>query len=135
MQTSPTQIDSLTGLRGIAAFWVMLMNFREITPARVWQFPVLDTFIANGAYGVDVFFVLSGFILCHVYTGAFRDGLGTSQIRKFILYRFARIFPVHLVTFAAMLALLAVKVIMSGSAGLPERYDAVTITTTLLLLH
>jgi peptidoglycan/LPS O-acetylase OafA/YrhL len=135
MRSSREQIDSLTGLRGVAAGWVILMHFREITPVRVWEFPILDTLIANGAYGVDIFFVLSGFILCHVYTGSFRSSLSADQVRQFIVYRFARIYPVHLVTFAIMLALLAVKLITSGSGGLPERYDPVTIATTLTLTH
>src|ERR1700680_2224405 len=71
VNSSRKQIDSLTGLRAIAAAWVMLMHFREITPTRVWEFPVLDALIVNGAYGVDIFFVLSGFILCHVYASPF----------------------------------------------------------------
>jgi peptidoglycan/LPS O-acetylase OafA/YrhL len=135
MPSSREQIDALTGLRGIAAGWVMLMHFREITPTRVWHFPVLDTLIANGAYGVDIFFVLSGFILCHVYMGTFRNGLAVDRIRKFMVYRFARLDPVHLVTFFIMLALLTAKLMMSGSSGVPERYDAVTILSTLLLVH
>jgi len=135
MLSSREQIDSLTGLRAVAAGWVMLMHFREITPTRIWKFPIVDTLIANGAFGVDIFFVLSGFILCHVYWGSFCSGVTADQCRKFMLYRFARIYPVHLVTFAVMLGLLAVKLIISGGGGLPERYDPITIATTLTLTH
>jgi peptidoglycan/LPS O-acetylase OafA/YrhL len=135
MQSARGHITSLTGLRGVAAIWVMLMHFREITPTRVWEFPVLDTIIANGAYGVDIFFVLSGFILSHVYASSFCNGLGVDQIREFMLYRFARIYPVHFVTLAIMLVLLATKLMMSGSGGIPERYDPVTIIMTLVLMH
>lgn len=135
MRTGQEQIASLTGLRGAAALWVMLMHFREITPTRVWHYPVLDTVIANGAYGVDVFFVLSGFILYHVYGVSFETGSHRDQARQFILYRFARIYPVHLVTFGIMLALLAVKILVSGSSGVPDRYDFLTIATTLTLTH
>ena len=135
MQSSRERIDSLTGVRGIAACGVMLMHFREITPTRVWHFPVFDKLIANGAYGVDMFFVLSGFILYHVYMDAFCNGLSADKVRQFLIYRLARIYPVHLVTFAVMLALLAAKLMISGSGDLPERYDAVTITSTLALLH
>lgn len=131
----PEQIDSLTGLRAFAAAWVMLMHFREITPTRIWKFPVFDAAIANGAFGVDVFFVLSGFILCHVYAASFRDGLTPERARRFLAYRFARIYPVHLVTFLAMMALFVIKVALSGSGGLPDRYDAETIITTLTLTH
>ena len=135
MQSSREQIDSLTGLRAVAAVWVMLMHFREITPTRVWEFPVLDGLVANGAYGVDIFFVLSGFILCHVYTGSFGSGISTDHVRRFIVYRFARIYPVHLVTFAVILALLAAKLMTSGGSELPNRYDPATIATTLTLTH
>jgi peptidoglycan/LPS O-acetylase OafA/YrhL len=136
MQSTREQINSLTGLRGVAATWVMLMHFREITPTRVWEFPILDTLVANGAYGVDIFFVLSGFILCHVYAGSFRNGLSSDQIRQFMLYRLARIYPVHLATFAVMLVLLLVaKLMTSGSEGISERYDPLTIVMTLVLMH
>ena len=135
MQSSREQIDSLTGLRAVAAVWVMLMHFREITPTRVWEFPVIDRLVANGAYGVDIFFVLSGFILCHVYAGSFRSGVSTDHVRRFLVYRFARIYPVHLVTFAIVLALFAAKLATSGWSGLPNRYDPATIATTLTLTH
>jgi len=135
MQINRAQIDSLTGLRAVAACWVMLMHFREITPTRLWRFPILDDFIANGAYGVDVFFVLSGFILCHVYMPVFKDGLTADNVRQFLSYRFARLYPVHLLTFGLMLVLVIVKLLLSGSGDIPDRYDLLTIGTTLVLLH
>jgi peptidoglycan/LPS O-acetylase OafA/YrhL len=135
VNSSRKQIDSLTGLRAIAAAWVMLMHFREITPTRVWEFPVLDALIVNGAYGVDIFFVLSGFILCHVYASQFNASFNAGQVWQFLVYRFARIYPVHLVTFVMMLALFAAKLITTVSNALPDRYDPVTIITTLTLTH
>ncbi len=135
MKPRRTQIDSLTGLRGVAACWVMLMHFREVTPTRVFEFPVLDKAIANGAYGVDVFFVLSGFILCHVYGASFRTRFSAHKIRQFIVYRFARIYPVHLVTFALMMLLFSVKSLTSENSVLPDRYDPLTVLTTLTLTN
>ena len=135
MQINRAQIDSLTGLRAVAACWVMLMHFREITPTRLWRFPILDDFIANGAYGVDVFFVLSGFILCHVYMPMFKGGLKADNVRQFLSYRFARLYPVHMLTFGLMLAFVMVKLLLSGSGDIPDRYDLLTISTTLVLLH
>jgi peptidoglycan/LPS O-acetylase OafA/YrhL len=111
------------------------MHFRELTPTRVWKFPVLDALIANGAYGVDIFFVLSGFILCHVYASQFNTTFNAVQVRQFMVYRFARIYPVHLVTFGIMLALFTGKLITAASSALPDRYDPVTVITTLTLTH
>ena len=135
MQSARDQIDSLTGLRAAVAIWVILMHFREITPTRVWEYPIGDSLIANGAFGVDIFFVLSGFILSHVYINTFHGCLRADQVRRFLVFRLARIYPVHLVTFVAMLALAGAKVMISGSDGLPERYDPETIITTLTLTH
>jgi peptidoglycan/LPS O-acetylase OafA/YrhL len=60
-------IPSLTGLRGIAAIWVMLFHVSLLAPligaawlGRIGVFPV-------GWVGVDLFFVLSGFILMWVH--------------------------------------------------------------------
>ena len=135
MQASREQIDSLTGLRGLAACWVVLMHFREITPTRVWQSPLLDQFVANGAYGVDIFFVLSGFIMCHVYASSFSTVVRGEQVYRFMVYRFARIYPVHLATFALMLALFAARSMTSGTAELPDRYGITTVLATLTLTH
>jgi peptidoglycan/LPS O-acetylase OafA/YrhL len=135
MQSARDQIDSLTGLRAAVAIWVVLMHFREVTPTRVWEFPIGDALIANGAFGVDIFFVLSGFILSHVYVKTFHSRLRANQYFRFLMFRLARIYPVHLVTFVAMLALAGVKVMISGSDGLPGRYDPATIITTLTLTH
>ena len=56
--------------------------------------------VAKGYLGVELFFVLSGFILCHVYlpqveAGGFRYG-------DFLWTRLARIYPMHLVTLIGM---------------------------------
>ncbi|WP_448334237.1 acyltransferase family protein, partial [Streptomyces sp. DSM 41534] len=62
------EIKALTGLRIVAAVWVVLFHFRplvyqvapDITKALA---PVLD----RGAQGVDLFFILSGFVLTWNY--------------------------------------------------------------------
>jgi peptidoglycan/LPS O-acetylase OafA/YrhL len=135
MQSRREQIDSLTGLRGVAACWVMTMHFREVTPTQIWQFPLFDGIIANGAYGVDVFFVLSGFVLSHVYTGSFNSGLRWDQVRQFLTFRLARIYPVHLATFAIMMALFASYAMTARNSGLPGRYDVATIMSSLTLTN
>jgi peptidoglycan/LPS O-acetylase OafA/YrhL len=135
MSSRRQQIDGLTGLRGVAACWVMLMHFREVTPTQIWQFPVLDSVIANGAYGVDVFFVLSGFVISYAYEDWFSRRLQWSSVCRFLAYRFARIYPVHLVTFAVMNLLFVARALTSGTHGLPDRYDTLTVLSSLTLTH
>lgn len=113
--------------------WVMLMHFREITPTRVWHYPGLDLVIANGAYGVDIFFVLSGFILSYAYANSFNAGLPKDEVRHFIINRFSRIYPVHLMTFAAMVAAFSFAAMTVGTHGIPDRYDPLTLLSSLTL--
>jgi peptidoglycan/LPS O-acetylase OafA/YrhL len=57
---------------------------------------------------VDLFFVLSGFILTYVYRAKFSSTLKTADFLGFMKYRFARLYPVHLITMLVMLVLFVV---------------------------
>ena len=60
-----TELPQFMGLRGIAALLVLFFHVR--TPVGVeLTFGLADPFSAFGYLGVDIFFVLSGFILSHV---------------------------------------------------------------------
>jgi peptidoglycan/LPS O-acetylase OafA/YrhL len=100
MNTYPPDIKPLTGLRFIAAFWLLLYFF--------WgrlDLGVRDGFalIEKGGMGVDLFFILSGFILAHVYGPQVENK--TFHWRSFIWARLARVYPLHIACFLAMVAL------------------------------
>lgn len=92
------EIQIWTAIRGIAAMWVVLYHFAPRLQSDVSNF-ILD----QGHLAVDVFFVLSGVVMYHVYGRSLLSG--TFRTRTFLVKRFARIFPVHAVTLAAMVAL------------------------------
>ena len=69
------EIKALSGLRIVAALWVVLFHFRpllaEASPGvRSALAPILNA----GAQGVDLFFILSGFVL----TWNYLDRMGES---------------------------------------------------------
>lgn len=68
--------------------------------------------VAKGYLGVELFFVLSGFILSHVYLDAF--GERRASYRGFLWARLARIYPLHLV----ILLVLVLLVLISSAIGL-----------------
>ena len=88
----PADLRLLTALRAFAALLVVLFHFS----ARTAQNSVLHTtLIDRGQLGVDVFFVLSGFILAHVYLARIKAGRFAHD--EFLVARFARLYPMHLV--------------------------------------
>jgi peptidoglycan/LPS O-acetylase OafA/YrhL len=84
-------IGNLTGLRALAARWVLFHHFLDDL-----NFPV----ISRGYLGVDVFFVLSGFVLSIVYLPKLPENFNWLWYERFLSRRFAKIYPMHLLTFA-----------------------------------
>ena len=88
---TPPDLRALTTLRFLAALWVVLYT--------AW--PHLDVSfvpvaVTKGYLGVETFFVLSGFILSHVYLEA--AGEKRFSYGGFLWARLARVYPLHLVT-------------------------------------
>lgn len=86
------KLNSIQFLRGIAALLVVhahAMSFQtQIAVSAQHKFYHLDTF---GCIGVDLFFVISGFIIMYVASHA----TGISQCISFLVKRFSRINPVY----------------------------------------
>jgi peptidoglycan/LPS O-acetylase OafA/YrhL len=105
----PQNLKPLTAMRFFAALWVVSFHY---WPELGLAMPGL---VAKGYLGVELFFVLSGFILCHVYLNA----LGERRFRygEFLWARLARIYPVHLATLAGMGLLAATAAAIGLRAG------------------
>jgi peptidoglycan/LPS O-acetylase OafA/YrhL len=88
----PPRIDALTGLRILAAIIVVLSHLKAPANAPV----AMATFFAAGYAGVTVFFILSGFVLCHNYFDSFADGFTLRTLCSFAVARVARVYPLYL---------------------------------------
>jgi len=120
-------IKPLTALRFFAAFWVVMFHY--------W--PKLDVgftpAIADKGYlGVEAFFVLSGFILCHVYLRGF--GEGRFRYGDFLWNRLARVYPLHLATLVGV-GTMAVVGAMAGLRVDPNILSWPSLPANLLLVH
>lgn len=107
------QIDGLTGIRALAAAWVVIEHFRHPLFGLFPESRSAARFVEAGFLGVEIFFVLSGFIIAYTYAHKFEQ-FTWGNYRRFMLLRFARIYPVHLVTLLAVLAL----VVAAALAGI-----------------
>jgi peptidoglycan/LPS O-acetylase OafA/YrhL len=111
MNENTRDIPALTGLRGFAAVWVLARHYTNGTEGNgFWS----DIAFHGGANGVMIFFVLSGFILSHVYRNQFVDGIRGKDYIRFLYFRFARIYPLHFFTLILWLVLFTVVVPRSG---------------------
>ncbi|WP_454886839.1 acyltransferase family protein [Sphingomonas oryzagri] len=76
------RLDGLDGLRGLAAFLVLLHH----AGPKVAGLNLLP----GGYLAVDFFFMLSGFVIARGYEGRLRDGL---TLGSFLLLRLRRLYP------------------------------------------
>jgi peptidoglycan/LPS O-acetylase OafA/YrhL len=93
-------IPSLTGIRGVAALWVMSYHL-QYESGRLWHLPWLDGLpvVERGWAGVDLFFALSGFVLMHVHGRdfpGFAQAVGAPFVR-FAKLRISRVYPLSLI--------------------------------------
>jgi peptidoglycan/LPS O-acetylase OafA/YrhL len=94
--------------------------------------------LAHSWFAVDVFFVLSGFVMAHVYGPVFAArGLFGRHVADFAVARVARLYPLHLVALA-MLAPFAFIAFWRGDAaalGPGGWFDLELLAANLVMLH
>lgn len=91
------ELKYLTSLRALAAFYVFIFHM-YLAGTMNYMPRIANNILAHGALGVNVFFVLSGFLLTYSHTKDFSNGeiLRFSYYKAFLIKRLARIYPVYL---------------------------------------
>jgi peptidoglycan/LPS O-acetylase OafA/YrhL len=104
------KIQSLESIRGLAALLVVVHHVPD------WNPLIHDVrFFRNGYLLVDLFFVLSGFVIYNAYA----DKLATvPQLIRFQFLRFGRLYPVHLLFLAVFVAIEMSKYFAQSRFGL-----------------
>ena len=99
MSRLPSAIPELDGLRGIAILLVLgrhgtrvFASHDEVLPVGGWD--ALTPFL-NGWAGVDLFFVLSGFLITHHILKRWTLPLRWGQVRTYLAKRLLRIVPAY----------------------------------------
>ncbi|OLV15611.1 acyltransferase [Deinococcus marmoris] len=86
-------LRALTGLRAIAALWVVFHHYFDKFVLLFPGLELLRTFAQAGNMGVELFFVLSGFVITLNYVDRFQTWNGPTYV-YFLRARIARIYPV-----------------------------------------
>jgi peptidoglycan/LPS O-acetylase OafA/YrhL len=125
------QLPSLTPLRGVAALWVVLYHYCGTA-----QFlPNLDItphsyLISKGYLAVDMFFILSGFVMAHVYRRTFSESV-SKHYRGFLVARIARLYPLHVFILALFILAATASQFMTGLAT--GSFESIPLTGSAIL--
>lgn len=114
--TTPTRLDHVQALRGFAASLVLLSHLVPIE-AKTATHPILPESFRFGMMGVDLFFVISGFIMVYVTRDWARGRVG-----EFLFARATRIYPLYWTVSAALLIVWLIRpdLVFSSSPNEPQ---------------
>ena len=122
----PKDIRSLTSLRFFAALSIVIFHY-------TLEVDSLYNGLPGRFYtGVDFFFILSGFILTHSYITGIEQG--TFSARTFYVKRFARIYPVHILTLI-LSALTTAATLTIWGVGFDSGDSLNCLTTSVLMIQ
>lgn len=91
MNLAKRHLPGLDGVRGIAILMVMLLHFFTFDPTNTFE-KLWFTLCSKGTLGVDLFFVLSGFLITRILLAA-KDK--PNYFKNFYARRSLRIFPLY----------------------------------------
>ena len=105
-------IGAIDGLRGVSVLWIVLFHFlvlsgekRDPWVAAAMHVPGLERAVLAGPYAVDLFFLISGFLLTLPWLVAAARGEPAPDARRFYVRRVRRIVPAYYVHLALLFAL------------------------------
>ncbi len=133
---SANYLSNLTPLRGIAAILTVIFHVDLFLGGVLVPFS-FSALLTRMYLMVDFFFILSGFILCHVYGKYFAESVSGKEFRKFSIARFARVYPLHILTLAFMVLLYAISARLKIPANdiMQVENNGYSLLTNIFLLH
>ena len=128
-------ISALTGIRGVAALWVMLHHLSTQYSFQGNMPTWLEYAASKGWLGVDLFFILSGFVISYVHQTDFEDGVRASSWKRFMILRFARVYPVHFVTTVSLIPIYLLASTFFNYQSPVEAFSVVKLVHSLTLTN
>lgn len=115
LKPQPGQLRPIDGLRALSILLVLAIHcvwflsiFDEGAAEFFYGSPVWLNWVFNGELGVDVFFVISGFLISSILMTEYRNS-GTIRFAHFYQRRFMRLMPAYLLAMGLGLAALPNK--------------------------
>jgi peptidoglycan/LPS O-acetylase OafA/YrhL len=131
LKTDSDDMLHLDALRALGAVLIVVFHFnRFINIDGRWQ--AVDDTVKSFSLLVDLFFVISGYVISAVYTGRIRT---VSDFRWFLQKRVARLMPLHWLTLAVFIVIAIAGVLGLVNDRDPSRYDPACVVPNLLNLQ
>ena len=105
----PAKITELESLRGLAALLIVF------THVPLWNPAFNFTIARNGYLMVELFFVLSGFVIFNAYSTKINT---KTDLLRFQFLRLARLYPVHFLFFIVFVAIELMKYVAQSKLGI-----------------
>jgi peptidoglycan/LPS O-acetylase OafA/YrhL len=104
-------IYNLTGIRALAALWVVFHHgFLQLHSNHENISAFLFNLSEKGWMGVDLFFILSGFVMTFVHYQDFNNNISKDKMKNYMFRRFSRVYPVHLFCTLILIALYLISI-------------------------
>lgn len=113
------KILELEGFRGILACWVMIFHIFSISDT-IKYFPKNIAQIIDGENAVNVFIILSGFVISMLITSQNED------YKLYIIRRFFRLYPIYIICILIALLLNVIGII-------PQKFNSSELASHLIL--
>jgi peptidoglycan/LPS O-acetylase OafA/YrhL len=124
-------VPALTGVRALAALLVLGLHAEQNVPVGLNS---ILPFFARGYLGVDFFFLLSGFIITHVYIATMARPNRTA-VQIFLWHRFVRLYPVHLTVLVGLVVIVFLARVLAIALNDPQNWQWKDLLWQLTLLQ
>ena len=119
-------------MRGLAAWWVVFFHFAESAASFIPDW--MHRLFSKGYLAVDLFFILSGFVIFISYHDGFRK-LNCRGYFYFLAKRLARIYPLHLLLLILFISAPVAIQYFSTAKDLHGRFELSYFTQSLFLVQ
>ena len=123
--TSGMLLPELVSVRGLAALWILFAHTTMMVMPNAYPHAIEYSRIV-----VDLFFILSGFVLAHMYDPAWKEG--RFRYGQFLIRRLARLWPLHLATTLGAAGLLLGARMIGRDLDVPHTFGNFLLTNALL---
>ena len=104
-----TKIEELESVRGIAAFLIVICHIP------IWNSVYNINLVRNFYLMVQLFFVLSGFLIYKAYSSKLRN---IKEVLRFQFFRFGRLYPIHIFFLTVFVVIEIMKYIGQNKFGI-----------------